>query len=253
MERQPQRRRRPALSCLECRRRKIKCDRNDPCTHCVSAKLRCAFKFYSNGPATSLQGSSWSSMSSPSVRATSPQDRAHQISTNRAIVQEDTRSSLPQDTPTVSTAPSAPAARAAFAAAAVAAGQTDIPNALGRNNIRPTSRTQDGESNLQESPHRGDNIEQAAPSNPFQGLSETGRNIVTRQSGIQNSQIVLNKTRLLRWSDWMGMAREVQPPSKYVLEPFADFLTSSHLSIPATLSLSATATVPRPFAVKQTD
>ena len=27
-------RRRPALSCLECRRRKIKCDRNDPCNHC---------------------------------------------------------------------------------------------------------------------------------------------------------------------------------------------------------------------------
>ena len=27
-------RRRPALSCVECRRRKIKCDRNDPCNHC---------------------------------------------------------------------------------------------------------------------------------------------------------------------------------------------------------------------------
>lgn len=27
-------RRRAALSCLECRRRKIKCDRNDPCIHC---------------------------------------------------------------------------------------------------------------------------------------------------------------------------------------------------------------------------
>lgn len=27
-------RRRPALSCVECRRRRIKCDRNDPCNHC---------------------------------------------------------------------------------------------------------------------------------------------------------------------------------------------------------------------------
>ncbi|KAH8645878.1 fungal-specific transcription factor domain-containing protein [Tricladium varicosporioides] len=27
-------RRRPTLSCLECRRRKIKCDRNEPCNHC---------------------------------------------------------------------------------------------------------------------------------------------------------------------------------------------------------------------------
>ena len=31
-------RRRPALSCIECRRRKVKCDRNFPCNHCVSSK-----------------------------------------------------------------------------------------------------------------------------------------------------------------------------------------------------------------------
>jgi hypothetical protein len=31
-------RRRPALSCAECRRRKIKCDRNIPCTPCKLAK-----------------------------------------------------------------------------------------------------------------------------------------------------------------------------------------------------------------------
>lgn len=37
------RRRRPALSCLNCRRRKIKCDRNDPCVHCTSAKLQCKY------------------------------------------------------------------------------------------------------------------------------------------------------------------------------------------------------------------
>ena len=31
-------RRRPALSCVECRRRKIKCDRNYPCNHCKTTK-----------------------------------------------------------------------------------------------------------------------------------------------------------------------------------------------------------------------
>lgn len=34
----PRKRRRPALACSECRRRKIKCDRNNPCTQCVQSK-----------------------------------------------------------------------------------------------------------------------------------------------------------------------------------------------------------------------
>ncbi|KAH7355387.1 hypothetical protein BKA65DRAFT_394092 [Rhexocercosporidium sp. MPI-PUGE-AT-0058] len=50
MERQTRRRRRPALSCLECRRRKIKCDRNEPCTNCVSTRSQCSFELYSNEP-----------------------------------------------------------------------------------------------------------------------------------------------------------------------------------------------------------
>lgn len=35
---QPRRRRRPALSCNECRRRKVKCDQQVPCTPCSKAK-----------------------------------------------------------------------------------------------------------------------------------------------------------------------------------------------------------------------
>lgn len=38
-------RRRPALSCIECRRRKIKCDRNNPCNHCKQTKNAvCVYK-----------------------------------------------------------------------------------------------------------------------------------------------------------------------------------------------------------------
>lgn len=38
-------RRRPALSCIECRRRKIKCDRNLPCNHCKQTKnSECVYK-----------------------------------------------------------------------------------------------------------------------------------------------------------------------------------------------------------------
>lgn len=37
------RRRRPALSCIECRRRKVKCDRQHPCAHCVACKVPCSY------------------------------------------------------------------------------------------------------------------------------------------------------------------------------------------------------------------
>jgi hypothetical protein len=41
----PRKRRRPALSCTECRRRKIKCDRNMPCNHCIASKnSECSYK-----------------------------------------------------------------------------------------------------------------------------------------------------------------------------------------------------------------
>lgn len=33
----PRKRRRPAVACFECRRRKVKCDRNSPCAQCVQA------------------------------------------------------------------------------------------------------------------------------------------------------------------------------------------------------------------------
>lgn len=37
------RRRRTALSCTECRRRKLKCDRKHPCSNCITAKATCSF------------------------------------------------------------------------------------------------------------------------------------------------------------------------------------------------------------------
>lgn len=41
-----QRRQRPALSCWECRRRKIKCDRNEPCAHCARHGSQCIYKLH---------------------------------------------------------------------------------------------------------------------------------------------------------------------------------------------------------------
>jgi hypothetical protein len=44
-QRQPQRRRRPPLSCTACRRRKLKCDRSLPCGQCIRSKTteECVF------------------------------------------------------------------------------------------------------------------------------------------------------------------------------------------------------------------
>ncbi|KAM7210438.1 hypothetical protein V8F06_014174 [Rhypophila decipiens] len=36
---QPRRRNRPALSCLQCRSRKIRCDRSEPCASCIKSKI----------------------------------------------------------------------------------------------------------------------------------------------------------------------------------------------------------------------
>ncbi|KAF4125401.1 Fungal trans [Geosmithia morbida] len=41
----PKKRRRPALSCEQCRRRKIRCDRNLPCNHCVKSGAGTACRY----------------------------------------------------------------------------------------------------------------------------------------------------------------------------------------------------------------
>jgi hypothetical protein len=43
MENLVRKRRRPAVACTECRRRKVKCDRSLPCTSCVLSTLACSY------------------------------------------------------------------------------------------------------------------------------------------------------------------------------------------------------------------
>lgn len=40
----PRRRRRPARSCEECRRRKVRCDRKQPCCHCSLTQTACLYR-----------------------------------------------------------------------------------------------------------------------------------------------------------------------------------------------------------------
>ncbi|KAF2493579.1 hypothetical protein BU16DRAFT_83911 [Lophium mytilinum] len=190
MDRELRRRRRPALSCIECRRRKIKCDRSDPCAHCVSTETQCAYTIRSNKPVVQPGGSLGSSPS-PSIYATSSVARVQRNSTNRPTT---VHGDFPPELQ-------------ATATAAAAARQNDTPDTYGlKQGIR--NRAQDEGPNLRDLLQRVQILEQSSASSPIHGLAETGRNILTRQSGLQDSQIILNKTRIFTWSHWMGMAQE---------------------------------------------
>lgn len=70
-------RRRPALSCIECRRRKIKCDRNLPCNHCKQTKnSECLYK--------SLHSASPNRRSSPITHVSLAQKSSVEDSSQRA-------------------------------------------------------------------------------------------------------------------------------------------------------------------------
>lgn len=67
---QPRKRRRPALSCVECRRRKVKCDREDPCDSCK--KFQSPTCTYSpRGVSSRINNASRSTVPSPSTRGAS--------------------------------------------------------------------------------------------------------------------------------------------------------------------------------------
>ena len=65
-----QRRRRPPLSCTECRRRKLKCDRSLPCGQCIRSKTADSCVFVGTQPGASSESSH--RMSPPVSRARPP-------------------------------------------------------------------------------------------------------------------------------------------------------------------------------------
>jgi len=60
----PRKRRRPALSCEQCRKRKIKCDRNYPCNHCIQSKTAICTYSSDNATAHALEVASTTGTSS---------------------------------------------------------------------------------------------------------------------------------------------------------------------------------------------
>ncbi|KAF2268926.1 hypothetical protein CC78DRAFT_454231 [Lojkania enalia] len=187
METQPRKRRRPALSCIECRRRKVKCDRTDPCTHCVVSKVECNYRIYNDGLHTQQhpqQNTSWASTPSESTNAPSPKVRPQQ--------------------------PNADGSDIGYGAIrrqviATALGWNETPNHLPNDGLRPTPRNQDAESDFRGLIHL---LKEFPAASTTYGPSETSRNISASQSGSQDSQIIMNKTRTLKWSHYVGAAEE---------------------------------------------
>lgn len=151
MERQPLRRRRPALSCLECRRRKVKCDRGDPCGQCVSIQTKCNYS------------------------------SKHQVhaATEAVVAQDDTP-------PTI--------------------GSSQNQQLNHDSEIQPNHPNS---SDLLNSLQKIQMVDDSSAPSPIHGLAETSRDLLAQAAGLQDSKIVMKKSRIYQWSDWMGTAKEV--------------------------------------------
>ncbi|KAI0970164.1 hypothetical protein F4678DRAFT_437701 [Xylaria arbuscula] len=195
-EEQPRRRRRPALSCLACRRRKIKCDRANPCARCVFTSTRCTYRVVGSETASASQAHTQKDAEDPAT--SSP--RASPLPLARVIDEEISATGHEEH---------APAPRV-YATASVAP-QAEWSVVASRNDALGSIRPQETTSDFRDLGQRVRKLEELSASNPIHGLAETGRHILARQAGLRDSaEISLKKTRLLRWSDWMGTAPEFQ-------------------------------------------
>lgn len=194
MEEQPRRRRRPALSCFACRRRKIKCDRANPCARCVSTNTRCTYRVCGNeGAAVSIRSQGDGEALAASSPRTSPLTQTQAIDGN--IPPTGHRQYSPAPSMGVTT-PAPP--------------EAGYSNGTGdRGTLSPTSR-REAVSDFRDLRQRVRKLEALSASSLVHGLGETGRHILTRQAGLRDLETTLKKTRLLRWSDWMATAPEVR-------------------------------------------
>jgi hypothetical protein len=85
--------------------------------------------------------------------------------------------------------------------------QNDPPETISRSDNRPQLAS-DEQPDIQDLLQRVKKLEGSAANNPLNALSETTQDILARQSGLRDSQTMLDKSRIVRWSHWMGTAPE---------------------------------------------
>lgn len=181
---QPRLRRRPALSCIECRRRKIKCNRNHPCAHCISSSTHCIYreaKRSVHSPQSNGQGSYPTPANASSTHATETEIR-----------HSDTGYSNENSGRT---------AGESLNASAYAINDGRLIEILGR-------RLDDISSRLEK-------LEDTGPG-PIVSSPHTSQDLVLHHPGVQDLQTILNKTRITRWSNWIAKTPEVcETPKLY--------------------------------------
>jgi hypothetical protein len=208
MESIPRRRRRPALSCIECRRRKIKCDRAEPCTHCKASRSQCSYRIYSRPVVQQNHGhrqqerypSAWESTTSPSVLAMSPVVEHSRDGVDRSAATAGNRESAVQPVY------SAPSIRNSDSHGSPRVHNAEVPN-LGKEASRGPSQAEFQA--LQQQIKRLEAIiSSKIEHDSEQRVPTMYQDLLVRQSGLQDAQIGLTKTRVLRWNHWSGMATE---------------------------------------------
>ncbi|KAL7932882.1 hypothetical protein V8C35DRAFT_328124 [Trichoderma chlorosporum] len=187
---EPYRRRRPALSCLECRRRKLKCDRSHPCSRCVSTETQCNYRIHQEKPgARHRQTRRMSSSSMPSPPAAHPPSPPSQVDPTRHA-----RTTTTTSNRTASTF-----------------GPNDLSHTPGADEMQNPNRPQFVDPELHYLRERVQRLERSLVRVPVQDLSQTGRDVLAGESGMPDARIILNKTRIMRWSHWVGIVKEFAP------------------------------------------
>lgn len=243
-----QRRRRPALSCSECRRRKIRCDHTNPCGHCVRHKTQCTYKLYFGtdphphprtaqqprpesqqleGAASSLPTSTTASPP-PSLHRSSPHSPFHNVAQSQAQQAppprnaNETRPTIFTENLQVLDEPISWHQVTAATATTSAAVPNTVPTPVSLGRSTCDSRPQltgygpdTGGFSVRDLLQRIQKLEDASKSQTggspsLHASSETSRESVALQSpaGVQEWQVVFNKTRDLGKSGWMGTAQE---------------------------------------------
>lgn len=183
----PRKRRRPALSCVSCRRRKIKCDRTQPCKNCVSLQAECIYKLYVNEDI--LRGPPAATSSSSSTT----RDSAHAVPDAHGGVTNLAGSADTSDHPIV------------WQLEAAARTQSANQGSTADNVVTSSHGATGSGLDLRYQ------LPKDRPAEPsFQpGLDESGWHILKQQVGVKDSDVPLNKHRPPRWSEWLGTAPEV--------------------------------------------
>lgn len=197
------RRRRPARSCIECRRRKIKCDRSNPCGQCVAAHSHCGYKTYSSERAIQHSQATPSEPSGLRQEATTQR----QDLGGSSFASNDNR----QADQSSGTEPGAT--------------ENGLRNVTGREGAQLPSQT---DPTLHDIVQRLQRLEQGQEAHSLRDVAETGRDILADQSRLLGSYVVLNKSKVVRWSFRMGTAKQVRFP---ILLPVKTSLTQSAVSI----------------------